>query len=87
MTKGRGMAVLTDIGMQTQIGKIADMIQNSPEKQTNLQKKLEKLSKTLGWIILGVCIVVFLAYYFVDHESLLVAFLTAVALAVAAIPE
>ena len=87
VTRGRGLAVVTAIAMQTEIGKIADMIQNVAPKETNLQKKLWKLSKWLGIVILAICAIVFLAYYFIDHESLIVAFLTAVALAVAAIPE
>ena len=87
VTRGRGMAVVTSIWMNTEIGKIAEMIQNTPDKQTNLQKKLAKLSKRLGVIILVICTILFGAYYFVNHEPIVVAFLTAVALAVAAIPE
>lgn len=87
VTRGRGLAVVTAIGMQTEIGKIAGMIQEAPDKQTLLQKKLATLSKWLGIIILIICGVIFLAYYFIDHEPIVVAFLTAVALAVAAIPE
>ena len=63
------------------------MIQAVPDKTTNLQKKLEKLSKRLGLAILLICSVVFLTYYFKLHLGLSASFLTAVALAVAAIPE
>jgi len=87
ITKGRWLAVVTSIGMKTEIWKIAKMIDEAPEKQTNLQKKLWKLSKRLWIGILIICAIVFLAYYFINWLSLSESFLTAVALAVAAIPE
>lgn len=87
VTKWRGLAVITAIWMNTEIWKIAKMIQAVPDKETQLQIKLEKLSKWLWIAILAICVVIFFAYYFIDHETLIVAFLTAIALAVAAIPE
>ena len=87
ITRGRGLAIVTSIWMQTQIWKIAEMIQKTPDKKTPLQNKLERLSKRLGIAILIICIIVFLAYLFIDHIPILTAFITAVALAVAAIPE
>jgi len=87
VTKWRWKAIVTNIWMKTEIGKIAKMIQSTPQKQTNLQKKLEKLSKWLWISILVICLFIFLAYYYINHLWLSASFLTAVALAVAAIPE
>jgi Ca2+-transporting ATPase len=87
ITKGRGMAVITAIGMNTEIGKIAGMIQEAPEKQTKLQGDLNTLSKRLGIVILGICVIVFLVNVFVLHNDPQESFLTAIALSVAAIPE
>ncbi|NOZ44365.1 MAG: HAD-IC family P-type ATPase [bacterium] len=87
VSKGRGKAIVTAIGMQTELGKIAKMIQDVPDKKTHLELQLAKLSKWLGIVILIICLVIFGAYYLMDGQSLLTAFLTAVALAVAAIPE
>ena len=47
--------------MQTEIGKIAGMIQEAPEKQTNLQKDLDKLSKWLGLVVLVICAIIFVS--------------------------
>jgi len=87
VTKGRGKAIVTKIWMSTEIWKIAKMIDSSPDKQTHLQKKLETLSKWLGIVILIVCVIVFASYYYFNKLWLSASFLTAVALAVAAIPE
>jgi len=87
VTKWHGKAIVTNIGMKTEIGKIADLIQSSPDKKTNLQEKLEKLSKWLGLSVLVICGIIFLTYYFVNDMWLAASFLTAIALAVAAIPE
>ncbi len=82
---GRGKAVVIDTGMNTQLGKIANMVQTEDES-TPLQKKLDKLGKQLGIGILGVCIFIFAVGTSrgVPVEEM---FLTAVSLAVAAIPE
>lgn len=73
--------------MDTEIGKIADMMQQAPEKKTNLEKKLDKLSKILGVATILICILIFITYYFSRDLPLQEAFLIAIALAVAAIPE
>lgn len=60
VTYGRGRGVVTETGMSTQIGKIADIVQKSKEELTPLQKKLDVFSKRLGVLILGICAVVIL---------------------------
>ncbi|HKL43750.1 MAG TPA: calcium-translocating P-type ATPase, PMCA-type [Candidatus Absconditabacterales bacterium] len=87
VTKGRGKAIVTSIGMDTQIGKIAGMIQEAPEKETNLQKDLDKLSKWLGAVVLIICVLIFLTNVIFGQNGLQEAFLIAIALSVAAIPE
>ena len=89
---GRGVAVVTDTGMTTEMGKIADALTQSADGETPLQKKLHQLSKILTWLVLGICGIVF-AVQLIRHGSLtdftfaLDAFMIAVSLAVAAIPE
>ncbi len=82
---GRGRAVVTSTGMLTQLGNIARMVQ-SEEESTPLQKKLDRLGKQLGAMVLGVCAFIFTVGYLrgVAAEEM---FLTSVSLAVAAIPE
>lgn len=87
VTKWHGRAIVVAIGMQTEIGKIAGMIQEAPEKQTNLQKDLNKLSKWLWAVILLICAIVFVSDVFFVGEPIQEAFLVAIALSVAAIPE
>jgi Ca2+-transporting ATPase len=87
ITKGRGKAIVTTIGMQTEIGKIAGLIQEAPEKQTKLQNDLNILSKRIGIVIIGICIIVFLINVFLLNNDPQESFLTAIALSVAAIPE
>jgi len=87
VTKWRWKAVVTAIGMQTEIGKIAGMIQEAPEKQTNLQKDLDKLSKRIWLAIIIICVVIFVTNISMWESGIQEAFLAAVALSVAAIPE
>ncbi len=92
---GRGKAVVTETGMNTEMGKIAGAISAAKEGETPLQKKLAQLSKTLSFAVIGVCIFIFgfsavkeLITDGVFHASdLLNTFMIAVSLAVAAIPE
>ncbi|PIN79454.1 calcium-translocating P-type ATPase, PMCA-type [Candidatus Woesearchaeota archaeon CG10_big_fil_rev_8_21_14_0_10_34_8] len=86
VTAGRAKAVITATGMNRQIGKIASMIQEAGSKSTPLQIRLNKLGKVLGIGTIIVCLIVFGAAVF-KGEAYLPAFLAAVALAVAAIPE
>jgi len=95
VTKGHAKAVITGTGMSTQIGKIAEMVQEVKEKLTPLQEKLKQFGKWLGIVTIGVCAVVFgvgvlreyLAAGIVESHFVSEMFLASVALAVAAIPE
>jgi len=82
---GRGMGIVIAIGMDTSIGKIAEMIQEEDTK-TPLQEKIANLSKTLGLIAVVVCVLVF-ALQFFQGIDIVSTFMTAVSLAVAAVPE
>jgi len=88
---GRGKAVITATGMDTEMGKIADALANAEEGQTPLQMKLSQLSKILTWLVLGICAVIFAVQMLraggLNFESVLNSFMVAVSLAVAAIPE
>ena len=86
VTYGRGRAVVTDIGMQTEVGKIAGLLKSTSEKQTPLQASLEIFGKKLSVLILIFCGFLFAINVFWD-EKISSAFMFAVALAVAAIPE
>ncbi|MBQ4537389.1 MAG: calcium-translocating P-type ATPase, PMCA-type [Lachnospiraceae bacterium] len=88
---GRGKAVITATGMDTEMGKIADALANAEEGQTPLQLKLSQLSKILTWLVLGICVVIFIVQNVraggLSLEGMLSSFMVAVSLAVAAIPE
>ncbi len=88
---GRGMAVITATGMDTEMGKIADALSNAEEGLTPLQIKLAQLSKILTWLVLGICVVIFgvglVRAGSFTGEVVLDSFMIAVSLAVAAIPE
>ncbi len=86
VTYGRGRGLVVQTGMNTQMGGIAGMLNESPEDSTPLQKKLDSLGKLLGIICLGVCAVIF-ALGLLRGMPVFDIFMTAVALAVAAIPE
>ena len=85
-TYGRGLAIITSVGMQNEIGKIADMLQQSDDNTTPLQIKLAQISKIIGIMCIAICVVVF-GLELMTGMGVLDAFKTAVALAVAAIPE
>ncbi len=93
VTYGRAKAVVVDIGMETEMGKIAALMQSEKEEQTPLQKNLDKLGKVLGLTILIICAVVFatviIKHYIEFHnfEGVADALETALALAVSAVPE
>lgn len=83
---GRGSYEVTKTGMNTEVGKIAGLVQSAEEKKTPLQVSLDNFGKKLSMIILAVCALVFIVSA-MQGESIADAFLFAVALAVAAIPE
>lgn len=87
ISNGRGTAVVTAVGMNTEIGKIASLMQNAKKKKTPLQVSLDKFSKILSAAVIAICIVVFLMTYFLNDKPVVDAMMFAVALAVAAIPE
>lgn len=82
---GRGTGIVIAVGMTTSIGKIAEMIQED-DPETPLQEKIASLSKTLGLIAVVVCVFVFGLQY-LQGNDLVSTFMTAVSLAVAAVPE
>jgi len=86
ITYGRGVGVTIGTGMNTEVGKIANIIEGEEEPKTPLEIRLNNLGKTLGKIAIGICIFIFVVSYF-QGRDLAVMFLLAVSLAVAAIPE
>lgn len=86
ITYGRGRGVVTDIGMKTQMGNIAGMLNETEDEATPLQKKLDALGKLLGIVCLAICGIIFLLGLLRGME-LFDIFMTSVSLAVAAIPE
>ena len=85
-TYGRGEGVVIGTGMNTEIGKIAKALTSEDDNETPLQKKLDSLGKTLGYIAMFVCFVIFILGV-LQGRSALDMLITAVSLAVAAIPE
>ena len=88
---GRGKAVITCTGMDTEMGKIAGALAAATDEQTPLQRKLDQLGKTLSWLVLGICVFIF-AFNLImkgnySINGILETFMVAVSLAVAAIPE
>jgi Ca2+-transporting ATPase len=86
VTYGRGRGVVTATGMNTEVGKIADMLQQTMETETPMSKRLEQLGKVLGIAALVICAVIFVVGVLYGN-SIINMFMTAVSLAVAAIPE
>ena len=94
---GRGKAVITATGMDTEMGKIAGALAAAADEQTPLQRKLDELGKLLSKVVLGICVFIFAFNLFMARKELAVeghtlkvildTFMTAVSLAVAAIPE
>jgi Ca2+-transporting ATPase len=86
VTYGRGQGIVTETGMSTEVGHIAEMIQSYEEEPTPLQIKLDQLGKWLGWGALAICGAVFLAGW-LQARDVLDMFMIAVSLAIAAVPE
>lgn len=86
VAQGHGKAIVTETGMNTKIGKIANMIQEEDSPETPIQKKLGEVGKILGIVCLVICVVIFIIGLFKNIEPVEM-FMTSVGLAVAAIPE
>ena len=86
VTYGRGKGIVVETGMKTEVGKIAEMINETKDEATPLQVKLNNLGKTLGIVALSICAVIFVVGLLYGKSALNM-FMTAVSLAVAAIPE
>ncbi len=86
ITRGRGKGVVVASGMETEIGQIAEMLQVEASVKTPLQKRLSRFGRYLALAVLAICMVVFTAGL-LQGQPILLMFLTAVSLAVAAIPE
>jgi len=88
---GRGKAVITETGMATEMGKIADALAQTQEEETPLQKRLDQLGKILSYLVLGICVFIFAFNLLMKGDftinGILSTFMVAVSLAVAAIPE
>lgn len=85
-TYGRGEGIVVATAMDTEIGKIAKILDEDHDEMTPLQKRLEELGKTLGALAIGICVLIFVIAFF-QKRDLFEMFLTAISLAVAAIPE
>ncbi|MGV8878620.1 MAG: cation-translocating P-type ATPase [Sphingobacteriaceae bacterium] len=86
VTYGRGIAVVVETGMHTEVGKIAALIDSEVPAKTPLEVRLDELGKTLGKLAIGICIIIFLLALF-QKRDLVDMFLISVSLAVASIPE
>ncbi|HHX59787.1 MAG TPA: HAD-IC family P-type ATPase, partial [Epulopiscium sp.] len=85
-TYGRGEGVVVATAMETEIGKIAKILDEDTNEMTPLQKRLDELGKVLGFLAIGICALIFIIALF-QKRDLFEMFLTAISLAVAAIPE
>ena len=86
VTAGRGIGVVVETGMNTEVGKIADLLDSGVTQKTPLEKKLSELGKTLGKIAVAICLVIF-GLSWIQDRDLAEMFLISVSLAVASIPE
>ena len=87
VTSGRGLGVVVAKGDETEFGKIASAISNSQRELTPLQKSIKDVGKVLTYLVLAVAIITFIIELIIDPKNIMEAFLTSVAIAVAAIPE
>ena len=86
VTHGRGVGVVVETGMNTEVGKIATLIDTEKKEKTLLEIRLDKLGKTLGMFAIGICVVIFVIAI-IQGRDLAEMFILSVSLAVAAIPE
>ncbi|MCA9974724.1 MAG: HAD-IC family P-type ATPase, partial [Anaerolineales bacterium] len=93
ITYGRGTVVITETGMNTELGNIAELIQGVEQEQTPLQRRLDSLGKSLAWAVLVIITIVMIIGFVIRDpavplvDTLEVLFLTAISMAVAAVPE
>lgn len=95
ISSGRGIGIVVKTGNSTEIGKIASSVAETSEEQTPIQKRLDQIGKAIGFVILGICVIVFvfIMFFAKDYQDLPLlqktthSFIASVALAVAAIPE
>ncbi|HKM92718.1 MAG TPA: cation-translocating P-type ATPase [Prolixibacteraceae bacterium] len=86
VTSGRGIGVVVETGMTTEVGKIANLINSEKKEKTPLEVRLDKLGKTLGLFAIGICVFIFIIAI-IQGRDLAEMFVLSVSLAVAAIPE
>ena len=86
VTYGRGEGIVVATGMDTEIGKIAKILDDDTSEMTPLQKRLDELGRVLGFLAIGICVLIFVIAIF-QKRDIMEMFLTAISLAVAAIPE
>ena len=86
VTRGRGVGVVVETGMNTEVGKIANLINTEKKEKTPLEIRLDKLGKTLGLFAIGICIIIFVIAL-IQGRDIAEMFILSVSLAVAAIPE
>ena len=86
VTYGTALAIVTATGMNTEMGKIANLLEGEGESQTPLQRKLAQLGRYLGFLAIGVCVIIFIVGL-VSGMKVMDIFMTSVSLAVSAIPE
>jgi len=91
---GRGRAVVTTTGMNTEFGKIAEMVQTAEEEETPLQKKLDKFAKKIAKVVVAVCVLIFALEVFdvvvsgvLNVDGFILAFMSSISLAISAVPE
>jgi len=91
---GRGKAVVVTTGMNTEFGKIAELVQTAEEEETPLQRKLDTFAKKIAKVVVAVCVLIFLLEVFevvasrvINVEGFIRAFLSSIALAISAVPE
>ena len=87
VTYGRGRGLVTDTGMETELGKISDLVQTAEDETTPLEKRLDMLARKLLWVTLGLIVIIALTGTFIGGQEIKHVIEMAIALAVAAIPE
>jgi len=90
---GRGKALVTSTGMNTEFGKIAELVQTAEEEETPLERKLDKFAKKIATVVVAVCVIIFALEAFealsigFKIESFIEAFMSSISLAISAVPE